>query len=53
MWFIKNFINKYKLKIKTRNDLCDSYITQVDFALQDIQDTLKSDDFIDPMQIEC
>ena len=53
MGFIKSFIEKYKLKIKERNDLCDSYIAQVDFALQDIQDTLKSDDFIDPLQIEC
>lgn len=52
MGFIKGFIDKYQTKIKERNDLCDSYIAQVDFALQDIKDTFNSDDFIDPTQFD-
>ena len=52
MGFIKGFIDKYQTKIKERNDLCDSYIAQVDFALQDIKDTFNSDDFIDSTQFD-
>lgn len=52
MGFVKSFIEKYELKIKERNDLCDSYIAQVDSALQDIKEVLDSDDFIDPIRID-
>ena len=53
MGIIKTLISRYKERVKKRNDLCDSYIAQIDTALQEIKDLfLDKLAFIDPVREE-
>ena len=36
MGFIQTIIDKYKEKVKLRNDMCDNQIMQIDTALREI-----------------
>lgn len=52
MGFIKKLIERHKAKIKERNNLCDSYIARISFALKEISSLFNNDDFIEPSKAE-
>ncbi len=51
MGFIKTIILKHKEKVKTRNQLCDNLIMQIDAALNEVEFLFSdSQSFVEPLQ---